>query len=59
MLLSIDSEGQSWCSGEICLTESPGRWFEAVSSHWGGGGLPRLGLPFFLYPMDSTSSNNI
>jgi len=24
-------EGQAWCSGESCLTESPGRGFEAAS----------------------------
>jgi len=24
-------DGQAWCSGESCLTESPGRGFEAAS----------------------------
>ena len=24
-------EGQAWCSGESCLTESPGHGFEAAS----------------------------
>ena len=34
-------EGQAWCSGESCLTESPGRGFEAASSQiLRGGGLP-------------------
>ena len=32
-------EGQAWCSGESCLTESPGRGFEAASPQilWGKG----------------------
>ena len=31
-LLPISSlEGQAWCSGESCLTESPGRGFETTS----------------------------
>ena len=40
-------EGQAWCSGESCLTESPGRGFEAASPQiLRGEGLPR----FFPYP---------
>ena len=36
-------EGQAWCSGESCLTESPGRGFEAASPQiLGGEGLPRV-----------------
>ena len=36
-------EGQAWCSGESCLTESPGHGFEAASPQilWGKG-LPRF-----------------
>jgi len=36
-------EGQAWCSGESCLTESLGRGFEAASPQilWGEG-LPRF-----------------
>jgi len=30
-------EGQAWCSGESCLTESPGRGFEAASPQICGG----------------------
>ena len=26
-----EAEGQAWCSGESCLTELPGRGFEAAS----------------------------
>ena len=29
--VSLKVEGQAWCSGESCLTESPGRGFEAAS----------------------------
>ena len=39
-------EGQAWCSGESCLTESPGRGFEAASPLiLRGEGLPRFSLP--------------
>jgi len=43
-LLSLNSlEGQAWCSGESCLTESPGRGFEAASPQiLRGEGLPRF-----------------
>ena len=36
-------EGQAWYSGESCLTESPGRGFEAASTQilWEEG-LPRF-----------------
>ena len=36
-------EGQAWCSGESCLTESPGRGFKTASPQilWGEG-LPRF-----------------
>ena len=27
----MHDEGQAWCSGESCLTESPGRGFKATS----------------------------
>ena len=56
-------EGQAWCSGESCLTESPGRGFEAASPQILRGGEaclgfslpqtplmwepPALGLPFY------------
>jgi len=53
-------EGQAWCSGESCLTESPGRGFEAASPQIYGEAClvfplpqtplmwepPALGLPF-------------
>ena len=36
-------EGQAWCSGESCLTESPGRRVEAASPQiLRGEGLPRF-----------------
>ena len=36
-------EGQAWCSGESCLTESPGHGFEAASPQiLQGEGLPRF-----------------
>ena len=35
--LNIHSEGQVWCSGESCLTESTGRGFEAASPQIYGG----------------------
>ena len=36
-------EGQAWCSGESCLTESPGHGFEEASLQiLRGGGLPRF-----------------
>jgi hypothetical protein len=52
---------QAWCSGENCLTDSPGRRFEAASPHLPGKAclglslpqtplmweFPALGLPFF------------
>ena len=42
-LLSLSLEGQAWCSGESCLTESPGRGFEAASPQiLRGEGLPRF-----------------
>jgi len=43
-LLLIDyDEGQAWCSGESCLTESSGRGFEAASPQiLRGEGLPRF-----------------
>jgi hypothetical protein len=57
-------EGQVWCNGESCLTESPGRGFEAASPHlWGEACLGlslsqtllmwesvALGLPCFIAP---------
>jgi len=33
----VIKEGQAWCSGESCLTESPGRGFEAASPQICGG----------------------
>ena len=42
-------EGQAWCSGESCLTESPSRGFEAASPYI----LQGEGLPFPRVP-DST-----
>jgi len=33
----IVHEGQAWCSGESCLTESPGHGFEAASPQICGG----------------------
>ena len=39
-------EGQAWCSGESCLTESPGHGFEAGSPQiLRGEGLPRVFPP--------------
>ena len=39
----IGLEGQAWCSGESCLTESLGRGFEAASPQiLRGEGLPRF-----------------
>ena len=36
-------EGQAWCNGESCLTESPGHGFEAASPQiLRGEGLPRF-----------------
>jgi hypothetical protein len=36
-------EGQAWCSGESCLTKSPGRGFEAASPQiLQGKDLPRF-----------------
>jgi hypothetical protein len=33
---NIIYEGQAWCSGDGCLTESPGRGFKTASLHlWG------------------------
>ena len=58
---NIVCEGQAWCSGESCLTESPGRGFEAAAPQICGGKAclgfslpqtplmwepPALGLPF-------------
>ena len=39
-------EGQAWCSGESCLTESPGHGFEAASPQI----LREEGLPRFFPP---------
>jgi hypothetical protein len=33
ILMGLTYKGQAWCSGESCLTESPGRGFEAASLH--------------------------
>ena len=30
-MIGLLFEGQAWCSGESCLTELPGRGFEAAS----------------------------
>ena len=39
----LSNEGQAWCSGESCLTESPGCGFEAASPQiLRGEGLPRF-----------------
>ena len=45
LLISVllTHEGQAWCSGESCLTESPGRGFEAASPQI----LRGKGLPWF------------
>jgi hypothetical protein len=43
--MKSENEGQSWCSCESCLTESPGRGFEAASPHLRGEGLHRF-IPF-------------
>ena len=39
-------EGQAWCSGESCLTESPGRGFEAASPQILRGGRLASVFPF-------------
>ena len=43
-------EGQAWCSGESCLTESPGHGFEAASPQI----LRGEGLPWFFPSPDPT-----
>jgi hypothetical protein len=63
----VDREGQAWCSGESCLTESPGHGFKAASPQILRGeaclgfSLPRtplmwespaLGMPFFICLVD-------
>jgi len=42
MLSFNDEEGQACCSGERCLTESPGHGFKAASLHLQGEGLLRI-----------------
>ena len=42
-ILFLCSEGQAWCSGENCLTESPGHGFELAFPH-----LRKEGLPWFI-----------
>ena len=48
--VGVDREGQAWCSGESCLTESPGRGFEAASPQI----LRGKGLSRFILPPDPT-----
>lgn len=44
-----DGEGQVWCSGESCLTDSPSRRFEAASLN-----LRKKALPWFSRSLDPT-----
>ena len=67
----MNLEGQAWCSGESCLTESPGRGFEAASPQICGGKAclgfslsqtplmwepPALGLPLITSVCDSVKA---
>jgi len=47
---NLIAEGQAWCSGESCLTESPGRGFEAASPQI----LRGKGLSWFIPSPDPT-----
>jgi hypothetical protein len=35
-------QGQVWCSGQSCLSVSPGHWFKAISPYLWDKGLPRF-----------------